>query len=58
MMKLPTRNNHQFTSNEVDTSIVKLVFNHPKDKNKSQFSLEPVESSFFSQLTKLILNNY
>ena len=47
MMKLPTRNNHQFTSNEVDTSIVKLVFNHPKDKNKSQFSLEPVESSFF-----------
>ena len=32
-------------SNQVDSSIVKTVSNHLNDKNKSQFSLEPVEGS-------------
>ena len=48
------RNNQVLTSlvnsNQVDSIIVKTVSNLPNDKNKSQFSLKPVDgiSSFFT----------
>ena len=46
-----TNHNNQFltslvNSNQVDSSIVKTVSNLLNDKNKSQFSLEPITQSF------------
>ena len=47
--EITNRNNQVLTSlvnsNQVDSSIVKTVSNLPNDKNKSQFSLQPVEGS-------------
>ena len=44
--EITNRNNQLLTnlvnSNQVDSSIVKTVSNHANDKNKSQFSVEPV----------------
>ena len=41
--------NHAFNnlvnSNTVDSSIIKTVFTLPNDKNRSQFSLEPMEGN-------------
>ena len=59
--EITNRNNQLVTdlviSNPVDSSIVKTVSNLLNDKNKSQFSLEPVEGNpNFSQLTLPILN--
>ena len=48
--EITNRNNQLLTSlvtsNQVDSSIVKTVSNLPNDKNKSQFSLEPITQSF------------
>ena len=47
--EITNRNNQLITnlvnSNQVDSSIVKTVSNSLNDKNKSQFSLQPVEGS-------------
>ena len=47
--EITNRNNQLLTSlvdsNQVDSSIVKTVFNLLNNKNKSQFSLEPVEDN-------------
>ena len=57
------RNNQLVTdlvnSNQVDSTIIKTVSNLLNDKNKSQFSLEPVEViQIYSQFTLLIPNKY
>ena len=48
--EITNRNNQLLTSlvtsNQVDSSIVKTVSNLLNDKNKSQFSLEPITQSF------------
>ena len=48
--EITNRNNQLLTSlvtfNQVDSSIVKIVSNLLNDKNKSQFSLEPITQSF------------
>ena len=47
--EITNRNNQLITnlvnSNQVDSSIVKTVSNLLNDKNKSQFSLEPIEGN-------------
>ena len=47
------RNNQLVTdlvnSNQADSTIIKTVSNLPNDKNKSQFSLEPVTQSAFGE---------
>ena len=58
--EITNHNNQLLTSlvnsNQVDSSIVKTVSNLLNDKNKSQFSLEPITQSFAQSFAQYNLN--
>ena len=59
--EITNHNNQLLTSlvnsNQVDSSIVKTVSNLLNDKNKSQFSLEPITQSFAQENPNLLTIN-